>query len=92
MITGSRSFSRPSSDQGLSILAPTVDMCTPDLWELALPAIEREAVVIQATLDVLAVLASSLARPAPTEVVIQATLMCWLYWPHRWQGQLPQRS
>jgi hypothetical protein len=51
-----------------------MDLCTPDLWELALPAIERAAVAIQTTLDVLAVPASSLARPAPTEVAIQATL------------------
>ncbi|WP_415842505.1 hypothetical protein, partial [Pseudomonas wadenswilerensis] len=41
--------------------APTVDLCTPDLWALALPAIERKAVVIQATPDVLAVPAPSLA-------------------------------
>ncbi|CAI8893574.1 hypothetical protein EMIT053CA3_30257 [Pseudomonas donghuensis] len=36
-----------------------MDVCTPDLWELALPAIEREAVVIQAPPDVLAGPASS---------------------------------
>jgi hypothetical protein len=29
-------------------------LCTPDLWELALPAIERVALVIQAPPDVLA--------------------------------------
>ncbi|SPO67071.1 protein of unknown function [Pseudomonas sp. JV241A] len=39
-----------------------MDLCTPDLWEPDLPAIE------------------------PAGVVIQATLMCWLDWPHRWQA------
>ena len=37
----------------------------PDLWELALPAIGREAVVIQATPDVLTALAPSLASQLP---------------------------
>ncbi|MGF6593783.1 hypothetical protein ABIE20_004012 [Pseudomonas sp. 2835] len=40
----------------------------PNLWELALPAIERAAVVIQSTPLVLAAPASSPARPAPTNV------------------------
>ncbi|SPO66981.1 protein of unknown function [Pseudomonas sp. JV241A] len=37
------------------------DLCTPDLWELALPGI-----VIQTSADVLAVSASSRVKPAPT--------------------------
>ncbi|MGF6595022.1 hypothetical protein, partial [Pseudomonas sp. 2835] len=37
-----------------------------NLWELALPAIECAALVIQTPPDVLAVPASSPARPAPT--------------------------
>ncbi|CAI8909404.1 hypothetical protein EMIT053CA3_40220 [Pseudomonas donghuensis] len=43
-----------------------MDLCTPDLWELALPAIERAAVVIQTPPDVLAVPAPSLASQLRT--------------------------
>ncbi|WP_460422820.1 hypothetical protein, partial [Pseudomonas sp. ZL2] len=51
------------------------DLCTPDLWELALPAI-----VIQTPPDVLAVSASSLAKPAPTID---------LHAPNLWELDLP---
>ncbi|MCP3753300.1 hypothetical protein, partial [Pseudomonas sp. SBB6] len=45
-----------------------MDLHSLDLWELALPAIERAAVVIQSAPDVLTALASSPATPAPTMV------------------------
>ncbi|MNH13595.1 hypothetical protein D3C79_731730 [compost metagenome] len=53
--------------------APTVVLCTPDLWELALPAIERVAVAIQAPPDVLAGLASSLASQLPQWMCVHPT-------------------
>ncbi|SPO65316.1 protein of unknown function [Pseudomonas sp. JV241A] len=45
-----------------SRVKPAPTDIAPILWELALPAIEREAVVIQAPPDVLAVPASSRAK------------------------------
>ena len=53
--------------------APTVVLCTPDLWEPDLPAIERVAVAIQAPPDVLAGLASSLASQLPQWMCVHPT-------------------
>ncbi|CAI8930414.1 hypothetical protein EMIT053CA3_60041 [Pseudomonas donghuensis] len=54
-----------------------MDLCTPDLWELALPAIERAAVVIQTPSDVLAVLAPSLASQLPQWICVRRTCGSW---------------
>ncbi|CAI8930359.1 hypothetical protein EMIT053CA3_60040 [Pseudomonas donghuensis] len=54
-----------------------MDLCTPDLWELALPAIERAAVVIQTPPDVLAVLAPSLASQLPQWICVRRTCGSW---------------
>jgi len=43
-----------------------MDLCTPNLWELALPAIERAAVAIQATPDVFGCTGLIAGKPAPT--------------------------
>ncbi|SPO67070.1 protein of unknown function [Pseudomonas sp. JV241A] len=50
-----------------------MDLCTPDLWEPALPAIEPAGVVILPAPDVLAGPASSLASQLPQWICVRRT-------------------